>query len=409
MNPLAAIRDLLGDATEGKRMQLLGPDYRLKRQKEAAEIQRLLAAIEGDKADREMRREENTRQGRKDSNALAMDTLKFRGQNEDRPTVPVSEAAGGVGPPAPGPDLTGTVVDPVTGAPSTVRGTYRNDDMARMLAELEAKGRVDNTTALARADAADALPAHIGARSRAVLGVGNEPVTQTDVKILDDKAARDSAERAAAARRAAVGAGGTGFTAEYVQDVADRYAAGELTMEQARGMLGGVRGMQSGAGQDFLKFVGDRRGMTPNLRKDLSGVTTTRNIIDQMETLVESIINAKTPEERVENTILLQQFGQTTGTLLSRGFGERGVVTDKDVSRATGLVPGWKAANFNPDYARRELALLRDVLDRNEKGILGASVQQYDRGGNRIGGESGSAPKPTHRFNPATGRIESIQ
>lgn len=407
MNPLAAIRDLLGDATEGKTMQLLGPDYRLRRQKEAVEIQRILAAIEGDKADRAMRAEENTRQGRKDSNTLAMDTLKFRGQNEDRPTVPVSEAAGGVGPPAPGPDLTGTVVDPMTGAPQTIHGTYRNDDMARMLAELEAKGGVENRTALARADAADALPAHIGARSRSVLGVGDEPVTGNDVTILNAEKARQAALAAANTRHS--GGLTSHLSDEYVRDVAERYAAGEYTAEQARGMLGGVKGMQEGNGERFSTALADRRGMTPALRKDLASVTTTRNIVDKMEELVNGIINSKTPEERAENTILLEQFGQTTGTLLSRGFGERGVVTDKDVSRATGLVPGWKAANFNPAYARREIALLRDVLDRNEKGVLGAATQQYDRSGGRVNGAGDGAPKPTHRFNPATGRIESIQ
>jgi hypothetical protein len=213
--------------------------------------------------------------------------------------------------------------------------------------------------------------------------------TNMEIGLITDKRKEEARIRAAAAGRQA--SFGPHAPASMIEDLANRYTAGELTFEQARGALGGVKGMQVN-GPAFMSAIGERRGFSPQIRKDLGGIQTTRNIVDQMEGLMGDIINAKDPTERAKATMLLEQFGQTTGTLLSRGFGERGVVTDRDVARATGLVPGWKAANFAPEYAAREIALLREVLDRNEKGLVEANVSVRDRQGNIIpsGGSGGS-------------------
>lgn len=214
------------------------------------------------------------------------------------------------------------------------------------------------------------------------------PPTNADIDILQRRRDEEARVRAAAAgRHSSMGAA---LPADTIQDVADRYVSGELTFDQARGALGGVKGMQTN-GPALMSAIADRRGFSPQIRKDLGGIQTTRNIVDQMEGLMNDIINAPNLAERVKATALLEQFGQTTGTLLSRGFGERGVVTDKDVARATGLVPGWKAANFAPEYAARELALLREVLDRNERGVIGANVTVRDRQGNVVSGPGAAA------------------
>lgn len=200
--------------------------------------------------------------------------------------------------------------------------------------------------------------------------------TNTDIGILGKKREEEARVRAAAAGRAA--SIGAPIAPDAVANVAARVAAGEMTFTEGRQALGGVR---SGAGALLAQALGDSRVIPAPVRKDLQGIKTTRNIVDQMEELMNNIINATDPVERAKNTLLLEQFGQTTGTLLSRGFGERGVVTDRDVARATGLVPGWKATNFAPEYARREIALLREVLDRNEQGIAEGYFQTQSRTG----------------------------
>jgi hypothetical protein len=161
-----------------------------------------------------------------------------------------------------------------------------------------------------------------------------------------------------------------------INSAADRVAGGEITADTARGLLGGVK---SGLGVPLLKAIGDRRVLPPKVREQVNGIGNTRSLVDQMGQLVDNVIKSKDPAERLQNTALLEQYGGQVATLLARGFGERGVVTEGDAKRATGLAPGWKAANFAPGYAKRELALLHQTLDRVEKNVTENYFQEVSK------------------------------
>lgn len=102
-----------------------------------------------------------------------------------------------------------------------------------------------------------------------------------------------------------------------------------------------------------------------DIRQRITDLEGARNLFGPIKELVAKI---KKGENVIQNSLLLEGYTQSIGTVLARQVGqERGVATDKDVSRAVGLVPGWKAANFAPGYAEQEMALLEDVVSRQDK------------------------------------------
>lgn len=168
-----------------------------------------------------------------------------------------------------------------------------------------------------------------------------------------------------------------------VSQVADRVEAGELTMDQGIQTLGGQRGALGPALMDELTRR-DSRIIPPTRREAINAVNTGIGLLDTLDKVVNDVINAKTPAERAKATLILEDFGSQIAARLSKAAGEVGALSNPDVQRAISLVPGWKSANFDPDYARREMALMRTTFQNVKNQLL--NFETFQRG---------NAPLPT--------------
>ena len=159
---------------------------------------------------------------------------------------------------------------------------------------------------------------------------------------------------------------------------AQRVASGELSPQDAQRLLGGHRG---GLGAALITKIAslNARIVPPKTREALNNVNIGLGQIDQVEELVNAVIASKTPEERAKNVLLLESYGQTIAARLARANGEVGVLTEQDVNRSIALIPGWKAANFAPDYARRELQLVRSNYDKVRNALGNQYFAQFER------------------------------
>lgn len=118
-----------------------------------------------------------------------------------------------------------------------------------------------------------------------------------------------------------------------------------------------------------------------------------KNLLDPIKKLVKQINDAPTIAEKLELSYALETQAASTGTLLSRSLGERGVATEGDVQRALGLVPGWKAANFAPDFAQEQIARLEGVINAQD-----TALETYFKEGST----NGPTPPPTRTGAPTT-------
>lgn len=278
-----------------------------------------------------------------------------------------------------------------------VKDEQRQKDVAANVQQAtgEAQGRADIAdkgtpvdSALASAAAAMGMPLTPGSRvSPKALEMGSEVFQQGEATKRTKIAAAASAARGGASRFDP----NDPQTVADVNSVADKLAAGEMSMSDARGSIGGVK---SPLNLLLVRAMGERRILPPKVREQLNGIGNTRSLVDQMDDLVNNVVRSKDPAERLQNTALLEQYGGQVATLLARGFGERGVVTEGDAKRATGLAPGWKAANFAPGYAKRELALLHQTLDRVEKNVTEGYFSEVSKDGKRTS-TSGGGGRPT--------------
>jgi hypothetical protein len=152
LNVLAAVRDLLATAGEGKRMELLGPDYRQRRQKQQLELQRLMEEIAASRENRAIDK-------RKLMNEFVGLTREMRlaSPRPETPGVP-SETVVGPMPPVPAPDPTDVFVNPVSGAEVPMAGGYRDTTVAQQLAELRQKGEVEVDVDIEKARRVGELP-----------------------------------------------------------------------------------------------------------------------------------------------------------------------------------------------------------------------------------------------------------
>lgn len=196
---------------------------------------------------------------------------------------------------------------------------------------------------------------------------------------------QDTALEAARTRAAAVGKGGMDIndpvTKAAVDNAADRVAAGEISVGDARGLLGGVKG---GLGTHLLTALGERRALPTKVRVELGTLNQSRAAVRQVEDLVRDVQSSKGVKEKVENSLLLEQYINANATNLAKGYGgEVGRVTDQDAIRVKGIFPGWKAANFAPGYVEKELGVIRSGLDKREKAITTGYFQEVDKAGNR--------------------------
>lgn len=111
---------------------------------------------------------------------------------------------------------------------------------------------------------------------------------------------------------------------------------------------------------------GGNLNVPPKVREAINGVDRAMELVGPAEDLMEKIIRGEDP---VTNSVLLENYVGSISTLLSRSLGERGVATEGDVNRAKGLVPGWKSANFAPEFGRRELGLLKGLLQSQKSAL----------------------------------------
>jgi hypothetical protein len=154
---------------------------------------------------------------------------------------------------------------------------------------------------------------------------------------------------------------------------------------------------------------GGNLNVPPKIREAINGVDRAMELIGPAEDLMEKIIKGEDP---VTNSVLLENYVGSISTLLSRSLGERGVATEGDVNRAKGLVPGWKSANFAPEFGRRELGLLKGLLQSQKSALsknyfkpISQSGAETPTGGDTIrvkrksDGKTGSMPKAN--FDPS--------
>lgn len=129
----------------------------------------------------------------------------------------------------------------------------------------------------------------------------------------------------------------------------------------------------------------------PSIRERRVAIQSAKTFIAPLEGLVGRINAAPTLQQKIELSYLLDSYTNSISTLLARSLGERGMATEGDVQRASGLAPGWKAANFNPDYAIQELNWLKGIMTGQEQ-----SIEAYFRDSTQPGRETTApvTPKP---------------
>lgn len=131
--------------------------------------------------------------------------------------------------------------------------------------------------------------------------------------------------------------------------------------------------------------------LPPAIREKANAVDSATALLDPIDDLVGKISRG---EDVATNSVLLENYTSSVATLLSRSLGERGVATEGDVNRAKGLVAGWKAANFAPGFAEREMSLLKGILGAQKKALTTGYTQKFPSAGGG-GGNAPAAPKPT--------------
>lgn len=198
---------------------------------------------------------------------------------------------------------------------------------------------------------------------------------------------------------------------QLLDDTARRVSSGELTLQQAQQVLGGQR---SGLGGALLSRISetDSRILPAPVRAKITDVNIGMGELEVMEQLTEQVINSKDPADKLANTGLLEAYTKSLASRLSRANGEVGVLTDQDVNRAMTLVPGWKAANFAPEYARREIQLLRTNYERVKNAFTNQYFEQFSRTPGRVlpppPGRGGPTPAPTPIPTPTPGPSPSV-
>ena len=101
----------------------------------------------------------------------------------------------------------------------------------------------------------------------------------------------------------------------------------------------------------------------------LQEITTSRSLVGGLRDTINKIQEASDPKKRTELTMLLKGQADAVTARMARANGEKGVLTDQDISRATGLVPGWSSANFNKQFADQQLDLINSNFDAVERSI----------------------------------------
>lgn len=326
-------------------------------------------------SDLKLRKEEfDARQARD----AADETLKMNAYRRTMPTptTPVSEGAGGVGPPAPDQGFDEVSIG---GKTFKLPRVYQEEAQAQDVSKARALESVRDEPVNLTID---------------IPGVAKKGTPIRPSELTAAVSAQNAREMAQARRDTAAKSQfdiNDPQVSSAVNDAADRVAAGEITLTDARGLLGGVKG---GLGTHLLHALGDRRALPTKVRVELQTIKQSHAAIDQVEQLVRDVQGSHGAQETVENSLLLEQYLDANATNLAKGYGgEVGRVTDQDVVRVKRIFPGWKAANFAPGYVEKELKAIRDGLNRREKAVTGGYFREIDKAGN-ITGPKGAKTTP---------------
>lgn len=165
---------------------------------------------------------------------------------------------------------------------------------------------------------------------------------------------------------------------ELSQAAAEMVNKGQITSFQAMQML------RSPAGQSMLQMLSQMGTAPKSVHDSLDSISSTETLLDQMDRIVSDIESGKSP---VEDSILLEGLGSTMAGMVAKGFGDAGRLSDDDIKRAKALFAGWKAANFAPDFAHREMDLLRTAIEARKQTL----VDKYFKG---------KSPQPTKTTTP---------
>jgi hypothetical protein len=176
-----------------------------------------------------------------------------------------------------------------------------------------------------------------------------------------------------------------------VESVANKVASGELTPSQGLSYLGGVR---SGMGIALAQALDTRRILPPAVRTANSDIERAKGLLVPVKQMIDDINKTPDLQQKAIKSVQLERYISGIGTQFARARGERGVVTDQDVNRVLGLIPGWKAANFAPQYAQQNLDLIDQAFSRDQDALLNHYFTSFGTDGQPTA-PGGAAPGAT--------------
>lgn len=163
-----------------------------------------------------------------------------------------------------------------------------------------------------------------------------------------------------------------------VDQVAQKVASGEYTAQVGLSMLGGVRG---GLGPALTAALVDKRVFPASVRTEATNIERGKSLLVPIRQLVEQINATPDLTKKAFLSAQLENYTKGIGTQFARAKGERGVVTNDDVNRVLGLIPGWKSANFVPQFAEENLRLIEETFDRDYIALTEKYFNTYSVGG----------------------------
>jgi hypothetical protein len=363
LNVLEALRGLMQATAEGERMKLLGPDFR---ERQAASAQKLKESEfrmsrEGREEVRQGRLDE--RQSLQDANAFAEMMVKLRSLT-DSPQEQMPE--GVAGPPAP--------IDPgpveftsPTGEKIPVAAPFRDDLAARARSEddLASARRIAEKMELMRAE--NAIPLGVADRER--------------IGLTEAGANRRAAMAADAARDRRTGPMSPQQEFRNTLDLSKQYASNTKAARLVQTQFGVMERALASAGADGA------------LNPASQAVITTFNKIMDPSSVVRESEYARSVR------------GQS--------------LADDIIGRGEALLKG--GPGVRPESLAQYVALAKTFNDeqqeslRHEQARITSMAQRFGLDPQLVIGETGQratiggARPATHRFNPATGRVEAIR
>jgi hypothetical protein len=146
----------------------------------------------------------------------------------------------------------------------------------------------------------------------------------------------------------------------------------------------------------------------PSVRKQLAAYSPARKAIDHLETTLEEYLKNPNVETYAQYSATRDGITRVEG----RALGEVGVFTDQDSAnfkKLTSVNPAMALAM--PDMARERIKNARKLLEDVGEAKFGDYLKAFDRNAGVGQGKPSQQPaqkKATHRWNPATGKVEAV-